>query len=44
MEESIALPGMFSDSIDNSYLDELAKEHDIVDYLAGSRRHASKVD
>ncbi|MHB8602040.1 MAG: DUF6036 family nucleotidyltransferase [Nitrosotalea sp.] len=44
MEESIALLRIFSDSIDNSYLDKLAKEHDIVDYLAESRRYASKVD
>jgi hypothetical protein len=44
MEESIALLGIFSDSIDNSYLDKLAKEHDIVDYLAEARRYASKVD
>jgi hypothetical protein len=43
MEESIALLKIFSDSIDNSYLDELAREHDIVDYLAEARKYASKV-
>ncbi len=43
MEESIALLRIFSDSIDNSYLDKLAREHDIVDYLAEARKYASKV-
>ena len=43
MEESVALLKIFSDSIDNSYLDELAREHDIVDYLAEARKYASKV-
>lgn len=42
MEQSIALLGIFSDSIDNSYLDKLAKEHGIVDYLAKARKYASK--
>lgn len=42
MEQSIALLGIFSDSIDNSYLDKLAKEHDIVDYLKKARKYASK--
>lgn len=42
MEQSIALLGIFSDSIDNVYLDKLAKEHDIVDYLNKARRYASK--
>ena len=43
MEESIALLRIFSDSIDNSYLDKLAKENDIVDYLAEARKYASEV-
>ena len=42
MEQSIALLGIFSDSIDDSYLDRLAKEHDIVDYLDKARRYVSK--
>jgi hypothetical protein len=42
MEESIALLKIFVDSIDNSYLDKLAKEHDIVDYLADARKYALK--
>lgn len=42
MEQSIALLGIFSDSIDNSYLDKLAKEHDIIDYLSKARKYASK--
>ena len=42
MEQSIALLGIFSDSIDDTYLDKLAKEHDIVDYLNKARKYASK--
>ncbi|MEX0765015.1 MAG: DUF6036 family nucleotidyltransferase [Nitrosopumilaceae archaeon] len=42
MEESIALLKIFSDSIDNSYLDKLAKENDVVDYLAKARKYASE--
>lgn len=42
VEESIALLKIFADSIDNSYLDKLAKEHDIVDYLADARKYALK--
>lgn len=40
MEESIALLRIFVDSIDNSYLDKIAKENDIVDYLAKARKYA----
>jgi len=40
MEESIALLRIFSDSLDNSYLNKLAKEHDITDYLADARKYA----
>ena len=43
MEESIALLRIFADSIDNSYLDKLARENDIVDYLAEARKYAAKV-
>ena len=42
VEESIALLKIFADSIDNSYIDKLAKEHDIVDYLADARKYALK--
>jgi len=41
MEQSIALLRIFEDSIDNSYLDKIAKENDIVDYLAKARKYAS---
>lgn len=44
MEESIALLRIFSDSIDNSYLDKLAKKNDVVDYLAKARKYALEVD
>ncbi|MGI0007234.1 MAG: DUF6036 family nucleotidyltransferase [Nitrosotalea sp.] len=40
MEESIALLRIFADSLDNSYLNKLAREHDIVDYLADARKYA----
>lgn len=40
MEESIALLRIFADSIDNAYLDKLAKENDIGDYLAKARKYA----
>lgn len=43
MEESIALLGIFADSIDNSYLDKIAKKNDIEDYLAKAKEFASKV-
>ena len=43
MEESIALLRIFADSIDNSYLDRLAKENDVEDYLAKARKYASEV-
>ncbi|MGQ0638606.1 MAG: hypothetical protein ACT4N1_04560 [Nitrososphaerota archaeon] len=42
MEESIALLKIFADSIDNLYLDELAREHDIEDYLVKARKYASE--
>jgi len=40
MEQSIALLKIFADSIDNTYLDKIAKENDIVDYLAEARKYA----
>lgn len=40
MEESITLLRIFADSIDNSYLDKLAKENDIEDYLAKAKKYA----
>jgi hypothetical protein len=43
MEESIALLRIFADSIDNPYLDRLAKENDIEDYLAKARKYASEI-
>ena len=42
MEQRIALLGIFSDSIDDTYRDKLAKEHDIADYLNKARRYASE--
>lgn len=42
MEESIALLRIFADSIDNAYLDKIAKENDIIDYLAEARKYAQK--
>ena len=42
MEESVALLRIFEGTIDNSYLDRLAKENDIEDYLAEARKYASK--
>lgn len=43
MEKCVALLRIYSDSIDNSYLDKLAKENDIVDVLAEARKYASTV-
>lgn len=40
MEQSIALLRIFSDSIDNTYLNKIAKKNDIVDYLAKARKYA----
>lgn len=42
MEESITLLRIFADSIDNLYLDKLAKENEIEDYLAKARKYASE--
>ena len=43
MEESVALLKIFSDSIDYAYLDKLARENDIVDFLAKARKYAFEV-
>lgn len=40
MEQSIALLKLFSDSIDNTYLDNLAKRDNIQDILAEARKYA----
>jgi len=44
MEESITLLRIFADSIDDIYLDRIAKENDIVDYLAKARKYAQDID
>jgi hypothetical protein len=43
IEESIALLRIFADSIDNAYLDKLARENDIEDYLAKTRKYAFEI-
>jgi hypothetical protein len=43
LEESVALLKIFSDSIDNAYLDDLAKKNGIEDYLKNTRKIASTV-
>ena len=43
MGESITLLRIFVGSIDNLYLDKLAKENDIEDYLAKARKYALEV-
>ncbi|MDE2588770.1 MAG: hypothetical protein KGL95_03800 [Patescibacteria group bacterium] len=43
MEESVVLLKIFSDSIDKAYLDKLAHENDIVDFLALARKYALEV-
>lgn len=42
MEKTVALLRIFSDSMDNSYLNKLAKENDVEDVLAEARVYASK--
>jgi hypothetical protein len=44
MEKTVTLLKIFSDSIDNSYLNELAKENDIEDVLDEARKIASKLE
>ena len=41
LEQSIALLTLFEGSIDNEYLDKIAKKNDIEDYLAEARKFAS---
>lgn len=43
LEQATALLKIFSDSIDNNYLDEQAKRDDVVDVLAAVRKYASQV-
>ncbi len=43
MEESVALLKIFSDSIDNVYLDKLACENDTMDFLDKARKCALEV-
>ena len=43
LEQSVALLKLFSDSIDNKYLDQVAKRDSTKDILAEARRYASKV-
>lgn len=43
MEKTVALLRIFSDSIDNSYLDILAKENHIEDVLAEARAYVAKL-
>lgn len=40
-EEAVALLKIFSDSVDNAYLDDLAKKNGIADYLDNVRKIAS---
>jgi hypothetical protein len=43
LEQSVSLLGIFSNELDNAYLEKIAKENDIVDVLAEARRLASPV-
>ena len=43
LEESVALIKLFSESLDNAYLDRIAKENDIEDALKEARRLTSDV-
>jgi len=43
LEEAISLLKIFSDSIDNAYLDDRAKKNNIEDILTEARQYASKV-
>jgi hypothetical protein len=43
LEQAVALLKIFSDSIDNVYLDSRAKKNDVVDILTEARKYASKV-
>jgi hypothetical protein len=43
LERAVSLLKIFSDSIDNAYLDELAKKNEIEDYLDNARKIASTV-
>jgi hypothetical protein len=43
LEQSVSLLRIFSNELDDAYLDRIAKENDIVDVLAEARRLASPV-
>lgn len=43
LEQSVALLALFSDSLDNQYLNRLSKKDDIKDVLAEARKYANKV-
>lgn len=43
LEQAISLLKLFSDSIDNNYLNELAKKNDIENYLDEARKIASTI-
>lgn len=43
LEQAVALLKIFSDSIDNAYLGDLAKKNDVKDYLDQVRKIASKI-
>ena len=42
LEQSVALLALFSDSIDNQYLNRLARKDDTEDVLAKARKYAAK--
>jgi hypothetical protein len=42
-EQAIALLKLFADSIDDAYLNKMAKKHNIKDVLAEAREYASKI-
>lgn len=43
LEQSVSLLRIFSNELDNAYLEKIAKENDIVDVLAEARQLASRV-
>lgn len=43
LEQTIALLRLFSDSIDNAYLDKLANDNDVKDILAQARKYATEL-
>lgn len=43
LEQAVALLKIFADSIDNAYLDELAKKNGVKDYLGNARKIAATI-